>query len=81
MKIFVSYKSYLWNFKGYEPPIYTNLSSKIIDLPTEKLTEDSINEIKQKIEKEESVEYKKLTPVGSTEVVLLGITKLDEDVE
>ena len=79
MKCYVSYKSYLWNFKGYEPPIATNLDSKIIE--TNLLTENSIKEIKSKIEKEESERYKKITNIGWTEVTLLGITKLDEELK
>lgn len=81
MKVYVSYKSYLWNFKGYEPPIATNLSSCYIELEKNVINESSIEEIKLMIEKEERERYKKITSVGSTEVIILGITKLDKDEE
>lgn len=79
MKVYVSYKSYLWNFKGYEPPIYERYVGKVLDLPIEKITEKSIIEIKEILTKEQMDEYKKLTPFGSTEVAILGITRLDEE--
>ena len=41
--------------------------------------ESSIEEIKAIIEKEERERYRKMTPYGSTEVILLGITKLDDE--
>jgi len=81
MKLYVSYKSYLWNYKGYEPPIATNLSSSYIELEKNVINESSIEEIKAIIEKEEHERYKKITPIGSTEVIILGITKLDKDEE
>lgn len=81
MKVYVSYKSYLWNFKGYESPIATNLSSSYIELEKNVINESSIEEIKAIIEKEECDRYKKITPIGSTEVIILGITKLDKDEE
>lgn len=81
MKVYVSYKSYLWNFKGYEPPIATNLSSRYIELEKNVINESSIEEIKAIIEKEERERYKKITSVGSTEVIILGITKLDKEEE
>ena len=81
MKVYVSYKSYLWNFKGYEPPIATNLSSRYIELEKNVINESSIEKIKAIIEKEERERYKKLTPVGLTEVIILGITKLDKEEE
>lgn len=79
MKLYVSYKSYLWNFKGYEPPIMTNTACKIVELETETFTENSIKEVERIITEQESADYKKLTPYGSTEVVIQGITKLDEE--
>lgn len=79
MKCYVSYKSYLWNFKGYESPIATNLSSRYIELEKDIINESSIEEIKAIIEKEERERYRKMTPYGSTEVILLGITKLDDE--
>ena len=79
MKVYVSYKSYLWNYKGYEAPIATRLSNKFIELKTEKLTEKSIEEIEKIITEQESSDYKKLTPIGSTEVVIFGITKLEDE--
>ena len=79
MKVYVSYKSYLWNYKGYEPPIATNTSSKVVELKTDKLTENSIKEIKKIITEQERADYKKLTPYGSTEVTILGVTKLDKE--
>lgn len=81
MKVYVSYKSYLWNFKGYEPPVATNLSSRYIELEKNVINESSIEEIKAIIEKEERERYKKMTPFGSTEAVILGITKLDKEEE
>lgn len=81
MKVYVSYKSYLWNYKGYEPPIATNLSGSYIELEKNVINESSIEEIKAIIEKEERERYKKITPIGSTEVIILGITKLDKDEE
>lgn len=81
MKVYVSYKSYLWNFKGYEPPIATNLSSCYIEVEKNVINESSIEEIKLIIEKGECERYKKITPVGSTEVIILGITKLDKKEE
>lgn len=79
MKVYVSYKSYLWNFKGYEPPIATKTTSKFVELKTQELTEKSIEEIEKIITKQERDDYKKLTPYGSTEVIILGITKLDKE--
>lgn len=81
MKVYVSYKSYLWNFKGYESPIATNLSSRYIELEKNVINESSIEEINLIIEKEERERYKKRTPFGSTEVIILGITKLDKEEE
>lgn len=81
MKVYVSYKSYLWNYKGYEPPIATNLSIRYIELEKNVINESSIEEIKAIIEKEERERYKKITQMGSTEVIILGITKLDKDEE
>lgn len=81
MKLYVSYKSYLWNCKGYEPPIATSLSSRYIELEKDVINESLIEEIKVIIEKEERERYKKMTPVGSTEVIILGITKLDKEEE
>lgn len=79
MKVYVSFKSYLWNYKGYEPPIMTNTGYKIIDVETNKITENTIEEIEKQILVEEKKEFHKHFDVGSTEVVILGITKLDEE--
>ena len=81
MKVYVSYKSYLWNFKGYEAPICERLSNKVIEFPIEKLTEKSMKDIEEVITEEEDTKYKEKTPYGWTEVVILGITKLDEEEE
>lgn len=45
MKIYISYKSYLWNFKGFEPPIATNLSSQCIEVERNVINESSIEEM------------------------------------
>lgn len=78
MKIYVSFKSYLWNFKGYEPPIGTNCSSEFVNLNSDRITEETIKEIHKIILKNETERYRKMTNIGSVEVTLLGITKVEE---
>ena len=79
MKEYVSFNSYLWNIKGYEPPIATNTGYKILEVETNRITESVIEELDKRISAEECKEYHKHFGFGSVEVVILGITKLDEE--